>query len=376
MSKHSISIYFTLLLWGCLGQISAAPNHADKLAKVQAAIESLSEEVEDNRERYQTLQQGLQSTESSIADLAESLQKLNQVLPQKQQDLEKLRQAWQEKQAQVKTEQDYLSKQVRAAYIMGRQDYLKILLNQEDPTMIGRVLTYYDYFNRARAAQIERYQQHLEQLDTLKAEVSAETRKVSQLLQDTQAQKQQLQDSYRMRQQVLMALSETIENQDFNLYNLKTDKAELQQLLGQLPTEVIKVPARVPFAQLKRHLPHPVMGEIRHSFGEKRGIGKLKWQGLFFQTEEGNNVRSVADGEIVFADWFRNFGYLVIIKHDSQYMSLYGHNRNLYKKVGDSVLQGDVIAQVGKSGGQKHAGLYFELRKQGKAFDPKRWLDS
>ena len=369
----SLLFYFT---FSSLSPVIAATDHTDKLTQVQTAIDSLAQEVEGNREHYQTLQQGLQTTESSIADLAQSLQTLSQLLPQKQQALKKLRTEWQAQQVQVQQEQDYLSKQVRAAYIMGRQDYLKILLNQEDPTMIGRVLTYYDYFNRARALQIERYQQHLQQLDQLKTNVTAETREVSRLLKQKQAQKQQLQDSYAMRQRVLLALSETIENQDVTLYNLQTDKAELQQLLGQLPDTPIKSRPRQRFSELKHRLPSPVLGQIRHHFGEARGIGKLKWQGLLFSAKEGDHVRSVADGEVVFADWFRNLGYLVIIKHDNQYMSLYGHNRNVYKKVGDSVLQGDVVAQVGKSGGQQQAGLYFELRKQGKAFNPKYWLRS
>lgn len=370
---------YALLLYGLLSSLSvplSAETPAQKLARVQTAIDTLQQAVASNRERYQKLQDGLEATETNIAELALSLQKLSELLPEKQQALEALRLEWQEKQELVKQEQDRLSKQVRAAYIMGRQDYLKILLNQEDPTMIGRVLTYYDYFNRARVQQIERYQEHLLQLDKLKADVIEETRDVSRLLKDTQAQKQQLQDSYAMRQRVLLALSETIENQDFSLYNLQTDKAELQQLLGQLPSTPIKAPARQAFADLKHRLPPPVDGDIRHYFGEARGVGKLKWQGLLFAANEGETVRSVADGEVVFANWFRNLGYLLIIKHDAQYMSLYGHNRNLYKKVGDSVLQGDEIAQVGSSGGQRESGLYFELRKQGKAFNPKHWLDS
>jgi len=368
------------LIYSPASSVLAAPTPvaAEKkpnIEQVDQAISLLQADRQHNQSRYDTLQTELQQNEARIASLSSSLQSLTDILPEKQLILQQLRQRWQVKQRQVKQQQTHLEKQVRAAYIMGRQDYLKILLNQQDPTLVGRVLTYYDYFNRARVQRIERYSQGLQELKQLTTKVENETRGMETLLQQQGAEKQQLQDNYQDRQQVLFALSETIETQDIALHTLQEDKKNLSVLVAKLP-QVVGKQSGVSFPRLKHHLPRPVQGQIIHSYGQARGIGKLKWQGVLFAAKRGDQVHSVADGEVVFADWFRNLGYLLIIQHDKGYMSLYGHNRNLYKQKGEYVQQGEVISRVGDSGGQQKSGLYFELRRKGIPFNPRPWFQS
>jgi len=251
----------------------------------------------------------------------------------------------------------------------------RILLNQEDPAKVGRTLTYYDYFNRARVRRIDNISITLERLEVLDLDIQQETQTISQLQAEQQQQKQRLENSNKERRKILRKLNKTYTNQSQRLQELQADERSLDQWLKQV--EALDLPQDsklIPFVQLKTQLPWPLQGKLLHKFGDARGVGTLQWQGLLIAAKTGAKVRSVATGRVVFADWFRNFGQLLIIEHDNAHMSLYGHNQSLYKKVGDLVKTGDVIASVGSSGGQQKAALYFELRKQGSPLNPLKWL--
>ncbi|MDY6992015.1 MAG: peptidoglycan DD-metalloendopeptidase family protein [Pseudomonadota bacterium] len=258
----------------------------------------------------------------------------------------------------------------------GRQDYLKLLLNQQDPFAIGRVLTYYDYLNRARLEQIATIKTTLHHIHTLEQNIEQETIQLETLVNTQQHKQTQLNLNYDQRQDILVQLATLLESQDKELKRLREDKHHLERLLGTLGEVLKDIPPsdqQLPFAQLKGQLPLPVDGKVLNGFNTSL-IGHLKWQGILIAAKQGDKVHSVAPGRVAFAQWFRNLGLLIIIDHGHGYMSLYAHNQSLYTKTGLWVDTYETIASVGNSGGRHTHALYFEIRYQGVPIDPQKWL--
>jgi septal ring factor EnvC (AmiA/AmiB activator) len=342
---------------------------------LQSEIAQLQIQMQSNRTEYDRLQNNLQTAEKYISQLKQSLRNIRKQLPLQRDRFRRLQLRKNQYNQVLTTQQQQLSKQMHSAYIMGRQDYLKLLLNQEDPDSLGRVLTYYDYFNRARAQHIETINQTLEQLQILSVEINQETQNLKNLSGEQNKQKSALETHNQERRVILATLGEDYDQQTEKLNRLNENKKHLKKLLGRVRAVLPEYSqAGKPFRRLKRKLPYPVQGKLLHRFGEKRGIGSLKWQGLTIAAPMDTAVHAVAAGRVVYADWFRNLGQLLIIEHSDGYMSLYGYNHQLYKQVGDSVKPSEVIASVGNSGGQKTSSLYFELRHRGQVINPKKWL--
>ncbi len=354
---------------------ATAADKPQQLETVQHDIAAVQSQIEDNRSRYGHLHRQLQDAERHIGHLAAQLEELDKELQRKQSRHQELSDERLVQEQLLSAQQQNLARQIRAAYIIGRQDYLKILLNQEDPATVGRTLTYYDYFNRARAQRITDISNALERLEILDLDIQQETSAISSLQQEQQAQKQDLESSNLERRKILQALDQDYRGHSKKLKELQEDERSLSRALQHI--KALGLPPDtdyIAFAQLQKHLPWPLEGQVLQSFGDARGIGSLQWQGLLIAAQTGAKVQAVASGRVIFADWFRNFGQLLIIEHDNTYMSLYGHNQSLYKKVGDAVKSGEVIASVGNSGGSQQAALYFELRQQGTPLDPLAWL--
>lgn len=370
------SVFLSVLLCVWTANVWAdSLSKPQQLENVRQSIQSLQSQIDKNRSQYGHLHRQLQDEERHIGRLAASLESLAAELKAKQRRHQQLSAEHAEQAILLQAQRQNLAQQIRAAYIMGRQDYLKILLNQEDPAKVGRTLTYYDYFNRARVQRINNISDTLERLEILDLDIQQETQAISLLQTTQQAQKQELETSNQERRKILRQLDSTYANQSQRLKELQDDERNLRQWLQQV--ESLNLPQNadvVPFLQLKKQLPWPLKGKILHKFGDERGVGSLQWQGLLIAAKTGAKVRAIATGRVVFADWFRNFGQLLIIEHDNAHMSLYGHNQSLYKTVGDLVKSGDVVASVGRSGGQQQAALYFELRKQGTPLNPLAWL--
>ena len=270
-----------------------------------------------------------------------------------------------------------VASQVRAAYAMGRQEYLKILLNQENPATVGRVVTYYDYLNKARSERIDSLGKTIKQLEQVRNEVEAETRRLSELREKRRQEKLALEQSRQEREQVIAQLKHEINSQDKRLAGMLQDEQQLKALIRALADALEDIPAepgnRKPFGTLKGKLKWPARGPVLISYGSPRKLGKLRWQGVMIGAREGQEVHAVAGGRVAFADWLRGYGLMIIIDHGDGYMSLYGQNQSLYKETGDWVEAGEAIASVGDSGGVDQVGLYFEIRKDGHPTDPVRW---
>ena len=369
-------VFFALL--AAPSTATAQDNAQKKLEQLRQQVSSLRQKMLDTRSRYGQLQNELQRLEQEIGALAKTLTESEKQLEAKHQTLDALQKRQQVQEQQLNLQRETLAKQIRAAYAIGRQDYLKILLNQEDPAKLGRVLTYYDYFNRARAAQIEQIHLILERIHALQTNIAEEKTALQALISQQTQQKQEVEKHYQERQVVLSDLAAALKTQENELTKLQEDKRHLASLLGLLKEtseNLPDLPEDTPgFAKLKGKLSPPVAGEILHHYGSARGVGSLKWQGVVIAAQAGEPVRSVAAGRVVFADWLRNFGQLIILDHDQGYMSLYGYNQSLYKKTGEQVKDGEIIATAGESGGQQIPALYFEIRQQGNPVNPVVWL--
>jgi septal ring factor EnvC (AmiA/AmiB activator) len=277
--------------------------------------------------------------------------------------------------SQLHVHRQILAQQIRSAYVIGRQDYLKLWLNQENPSAVGRVLMYYEYVNKSRIQQIQQINEILHNIESLERDISKENKELNQLVANQTQEKQHLELSRSERQRILDELAKTLENQQKKLLQLQEDKSSLQNLLGNLGEISKKMPKQQgkPFTLQRGELIIPVAGNVQHQFGDER-IGHLKWQGILFGAMTGQKIQAVAAGRVAFAQWFRNLGLLVIIDHGEGYMSLYAHTQSIYVKAGDWAEKGAIIASVGNSGGQKEAGLYFEIRYQGAPINPSKWL--
>jgi|JFJP01.1.fsa_nt_gi septal ring factor EnvC (AmiA/AmiB activator) len=369
-------IFLWLLFFGLISLPIISAAESPPLEKLEKQISELQMQMRTNRTEYDRLQNSLEINEESIGKLSERLEILNEALTDKQQTLTDLEQKRQQQQAQLEMQRQILAQQIRSAYMIGRQDYLKLWLNQENPAVVGRVLTYYEYVNKSRIQQIQQINEILQNLQDLERDIQRENKELNQLVVDQTQEKRHLELSREERQKILDELTKTLENQRKQLTQLQEDKQHLQSLLGNLAEMAKNMPKSKGklFTSLRGELQPPVLANMTRQFGEER-IGHLKWQGILFGASAGQKIQAIAAGRVAFAQWFRHLGLLVILDHGEGYMSLYAHNQSLYVKTGDWVEAGAMIATVGNSGGQKEAGLYFEIRYQGTPVNPLKWLN-
>ncbi|MCB1672357.1 MAG: peptidoglycan DD-metalloendopeptidase family protein [Gammaproteobacteria bacterium] len=319
----------------------------------------------------------LEATETRLAALNRDLDRARQAIADSNEQLSSLQRQQQTLNDSRQTQTEQVRRMVRAAYQEGRQSTVKLILNQEDPAAAARLLHYYRLINEARLEQVREYRRTLA--------VLADT---EQALQDTRvrltAQQQRLDASLaevelerQARQQTLAELDASIDQRDSELEKLLADRTALEALLAELSQafETIPVPGgQDPFAGRRGLLPAPVAGDLLIRFGERYGNGDLQRQGIVIGCEAGTPVRAVHSGTVVFANWLRGSGLLIILDHGDGYLSLYGHNQSLTLTQGDRVEAGAVVAIAGNSGGNRETGVYFEIRYNGRPQDPLDWL--
>lgn len=337
-------------------------NFKELLDKTHGEKSNIEENLEDNEKNINNLLKKIQTIEG---DLNKGAQKISRLL---------------DKQTELKLakseQQEHIARQIRAAYVIGNQEYLKVLLNQEDPNQISRMLTYYDYFNRARAKQIISYNETIVQLQNIANLIEHENLVLEDNQHKLQVERSEVVRVQIEKRKILEILNREISSTGKALEKKIGDRRQLEQLIERIQVGIINLPTPddvVPFKSLRGQLLLPVAGRISHRYGNNRFAGKLKWSGVMIDAPEGEPVYAVHYGRVVFSDWLRGFGLLLIINHGEGYMSLYGHNQVLYRETGEWVTAGEIIATVGDSGGQKKPGLYFEIRVAGKTADPQLW---
>jgi septal ring factor EnvC (AmiA/AmiB activator) len=270
-----------------------------------------------------------------------------------------------------------LTAQVRSAYMMGRSEPLKMLLNQRSPSQFQRNLTYYGYFGRDRAKKINLITQNIAEIDELARQIEQQDSQLAQLEEQRQRRVQELDKARRQRGQVLASLQVESRNRGSQLKRLQQQQQQLENLLAELrrATEATPFDPNDPFARLRGRLSWPVAGKVETRYGDNIA-GGLRSNGIEIAADRGATVRAVHEGRVIFADWLSGRGLLIILDHGNGYLSLYGHNEQLFKQAGATVQAGEAIATAGDSGGRARPGLYFEIRRAGKPVNPSGWFKS
>lgn len=379
----------SLLLLGCalvlflglgfqaVGAEKGASSKEQELNRVRGRISELKGELDSARGQQADLNQELQELEQKVGRLARHLRVLGGSLSRQRARLVELQGQRHEQEAKLGVHREALARQIRAAYAMGRQEQIKILLNQQDPAIVSRVMVYYDYFNKARTERLTLIEGLLDRLREIEAEVAREEVRLEELQARELEQQAQFEQVRAKRRKVIASLNTKIQGKGQELAGLKKNERQLQTLMARLQEEQSAPPpvenvSHKPFRSLKGKLPWPSKGRLAALFGtEKRG--GILWDGVLISAPEGREVRAVHHGRVAFADWLRGFGLLLIIDHGDGYMSLYGHNQSLFKEAGEWVEQGEPVALVGSSGGRLDAGVYFGIRRQGRPVNPKAW---
>jgi len=375
---------FMLLLTLLFAQIPvfAADNddyqgYQKKLEKVQKSINKVKDHLKSTRYKRGHVVTELQQLEREISKNSTELNKTEARVDDLDRRIAGLRAELGKLQKQLNIQRQSLSEQLRAAYAIGRQQQVKMLLNQQDPAEMGRVMVYFDYLNRAREQNISEFLAGIAEKQRLEDELKTTMSEYMETLDTRKKQKNSLVSQRHKRNRLLARLEQEIKNQEKNLSELQSSRNRIENLLmslGELLADIPQSPSDSrPFKAQKGKLPWPASGPFLASYGETRDRGGLKWNGVLISTAHGTPVRAVSHGRIAFADWLQGFGFITIIDHGDGYMSLYGHNETLIKQAGDWVNAGEVIATSGDSGGQPMPGVYFEIRSRGKPVNPKSW---
>ncbi len=366
-------LFFTGLATGVYADENA---DRQKLEQVKRSIAALKAELEATKSNRDQMLKTLEASESAIGSLSKKADALKAELQEQQKGLDELRDERTQLLRKKASQQAHVGQHINAAYRLGQQSSLRLLLNQQDPATVARNLKYYDYMINARANQIQDFNNTIERINLLEPEIAFKTTKLAQHHRQLETQQAHLVSAQKKRQSTLNRLNASIHSSDSELKHMLADRSRLEEILSQVTAwlDDIKVPATGQFSSLKGTLPWPTDGQVVKHFGASRVTNKIAWQGMLIRSHEGAPVAAISHGRIIFSDYLRGHGLLIIVDHGDGYMSLYAHNHALFKELGEWVDAGDVIASVGNSGGQQQSALYFELRYRGQPTNPKKWF--
>jgi septal ring factor EnvC (AmiA/AmiB activator) len=382
----------------------------EDLGDLQQKIHALKQELDNKQMAHKDAADALKDSETAISLANKKLFEINQKQQQNKSALVSLKKESLAINEKLVAQQKQLSSLVKQQYVEGNQSYTKLLLQNKNPSQISRDIQYYSYIAKAHARLINQMQDSLVKVNALNNETAATLHAVADLKAKQLAERKELVKQKQEKSKVVKSLSNQIAAQRNEIKKLKRDEQSLSNLVQRLtkimakkPTKTVEKQTNVAkksgnpidetenktiakndetptnayagsnFSSLKGKLNLPVRGDVINRFGSSRSDTGVSWKGLFIRASEGSEVKSVASGRVVFADWMRGFGNLIIVDHGSGYMSLYGNNQAVLKQVGDEVNAGDNIAAVGNTGGNESNGLYYELRRASKPLDPLSW---
>lgn len=381
-----------LLLPAAAVQAGKTEPPKQQLDQIKSRIKALKQELNSTSEAHSEAADALKQSERAISQTNRTLYEITRQQAEKKNTLQTLQQQQSGLEQTISRQQQMLAEQMRQQYLNGQQSYLQILLSLQDPDAVSRQVHYFSYVARARAQQIEALRENRERVASLNQQTATTLAQIEALRSERMSQRQQLESEKKQRKTVMLSLAKQLKAQRGEISKLRRDEKRLSNLVRRLARIMPALPKRskptvlgkneaLPtaaldsrnFAALRGKLRLPVRGEIANRYGSTREDSGVSWKGLFIRASEGSTVKTIASGTVVFADWLRGFGNLLIVDHGGNYMSLYGNNQALLRKEGDVVTAGDDIASVGNSGGNAESGLYFEMRHQSRPFDPLSW---
>lgn len=399
------------LLWPQVAGANEVESKKSELEALKQRLQSLQREFRAAEEHRSEAADELRQSERSISEAVRQLRELEQEQRRANADLTALQEASAATEKRIEQQQANLSEAIRASHQRGQSDALKLMLSGRDPNQTARDLRYLASLSRAQLELIDSLKTDLAKLEDLKTEASKKSAVLAELREARLKEQNKLQSERNEREKLLSKLAAQIKKQRSEIATLKRDEQRMTQLVERLnrlvaekaarekaarekAAKAAKAPAKPaarpplgvntrtpeafqtdkPFSRLKGSLSLPVKGELMNRFGAPREEGGVSWKGLFIRATQGSVVKAIAAGQVVFSEWLRGFGNLIIVDHGEGYMSLYSNNESLYKQVGDPVQPGDAIASVGNSGGQSDSGLYFEMRHQSRPINPMHWV--
>ncbi|MCR9107060.1 MAG: peptidoglycan DD-metalloendopeptidase family protein [Gammaproteobacteria bacterium] len=347
-----------------------------QLEQLEQDIKRINFEIAEASTRRSTIQRKLRDAEVEMGEVKKAITATTADISTGEAELQALQAQQTALEAARDAQQARIAVELRAAWRTGDQAQLKVLLNQTDPNEIARAMAYYRYVFDAREDLLQEYRNTLTDIEQVALQIATTLEGLAAQRETLEDQRKALVEAQAARELAILDLSEDIDSKAKQLKKLQEDRQELESLLQAIEEAVVnmEVPDDFqPFEKARGAMPWPIQGKASNRFGRPRNEGKMRWQGLMIPSKEGTSVQAIHHGRVVYADWLRGSGLLIIIDHGEGYMSLYAHNSSLLRDVGEWVNAGTPIATVGSSGGRDRAELYFEIRHQGKPTDPAQW---
>lgn len=347
-----------------------------RLDDLKRSISKLEKRLSVQDKEKNSLQSELKKVELETSQISRNLRSLRKKVAGLEVKLASLGKQEIELQAEIAQQSGAIVDQISSAYKLGSEEPIKLLLNQEDPQKIARVLRYYGYFLEARTKKIQRYIADVDALADVVEDISKEKLSLTKSRTELERGQRKLRDRVKKRSGTLAKLKTSLVTDKKKLGGLQKERGELEEILSAVEEAVadMTLPENYQsFASRKGKLKWPLKGTVAHSFGSTRS-GELRWEGWLISAKAGAAVNAVHNGRVVFSNYLRGFGLLIILDHGDGYMTLYAHNQELLKDTGDWVQSSQTLARAGDTGGLSKPALYFEIRKQGKPSDPKSWL--
>ena len=418
-------IFFFILLSCAFTVAVAADQRAQtkqEIAQAAKDIAELKKQLSKIQQEKSSAEQALKKTETEIGELEKQVDDLQQQEKKTEQELDLLDKQKKKLHSSRLDQQKLIAIQARAAYQAGQQEPLRLLLNQQQPEKFSRNLTYYQYIGKARQQQINEFNETIRQITNISAQITEQQNNLAEQRASLLSKQESLKTLRQQRQQKVASLSQQQRKETQSLNTRQADQAALnkvlqtieatlarqaqeareaerkrqrliaeqqrqqaEQLLDRQPQPATGKQPQSPmvstaithnggnFSTVRGKLPWPVNGRLIARFGSPRGDTRSKWDGVLISSQAGTQVRAIHPGRVVFADWLRGAGLLVIVDHGDGYLSLYGHNQSILSRPGDMVQTGQAISTVGNTGGQDQAALYFAIRQKGKPADPTQW---
>lgn len=357
-----------------------------ELGRIQLRIQALNRSLEQDREKRDAVEAEVEEAEKQLAVSRAELQRLSGELATAEGDLAKARASRDTAAQQLKGEQKALAKELRASYVTGQQEQAKLLLSQDTAGPVGRLLTYQDYLARARADRVGRLKTEGERLTALETALTAQTTKLGGLKTENEKAVKQDLELKTQRARLLAKLNERIDDEESQLKTLERDERDVKKVLDNIQTALADEPVKTPaaperdgtparaFTQGRGQMAWPLRGPLLANYGDPKVGSKLLWKGLWIDAARGTPVKASARGRVAYVGFMHRYGLIVILEHENNHFTLYGHLDNVATAAGESVGLGEVIGQVGDSGGHDRTGLYFEVRKGTEPLDPRGWL--
>ncbi|MGB2359852.1 MAG: murein hydrolase activator EnvC family protein [Porticoccaceae bacterium] len=347
-----------------------------KLDNLKRSISSLEKTLEDRGKERNSLQSELKKVELEASKINSNVRRLRGKINKLEAELKQLSTQERDLQLGIRGQSAAIVEQIAAAYKLGNQEPVKLLLNQEDPQKIARVFKYYDYFLQARSEKIQRYKKDVDELAVVIADIESQKKRLTQSRAELENDKNKLARQASKRKKTLSNLQSSLRTDKKKLNKLKKERGKLEELLAAVERAAAELapPSNYEsFISRKGELDWPLKGRVAHSFGSRRS-GELRWEGWLIGAKAGDEVKAVHQGRVVFSNYLRGFGLLVIVDHSDGYLTLYAHNQELLKDTGDWVQSNEILSRAGDTGGLDKPALYFEIRKDGNPADPKSWL--